>query len=123
VVLEMLVRPVDAVGDRRAARARAFIPRAEHQVLDDELRAAAEELGERHGPVGRVEHVLLLDRHPRERLALARERVVQARELLLALEQRGAGGAPLVSGSDAMRHGVLLGSGGPCVTTALHILR
>jgi hypothetical protein len=57
VLLEM--RLVEAVGDRRVARA-AFVPvGAEHEVVHEQLRTAAEEVGERGFAVIGVEEDLL----------------------------------------------------------------
>src|SRR5438105_4556346 len=54
------------VGERGAARAcnRPVLP--EHQVVDEQLRAPLEQLGQRFWPVLGLEPVLLLDRNPRQ---------------------------------------------------------
>src|SRR6478736_518730 len=96
------MEPVDTVGDRRAARARLLGARREHEVVDEQLRAPVEELGQRPAPTGRVERVVLLDADPGQLLAGAGELVAPARVLLLALEQLDPLGTPLVSGRGAM---------------------
>jgi len=69
-------------------------------VVDEELRAAVEELGERPGSVLGLEAVILLDWHPRELPSLACELVVAARQLLLLGKQRVSLGLPLFLGRD-----------------------
>jgi hypothetical protein len=44
VVLEMHGEAVEAVGDGRACRATARILGAEHEVINEELRASSEEI-------------------------------------------------------------------------------
>src|SRR4029453_4620671 len=89
------IRTAGAAGLRPAGRRRA-----EHEVVDDELRAPVEELGQRLAPLVRVELVLLLDRHPGELLPPARKLVAAPRQLLLLGEERGPGLQPLVAGAD-----------------------
>ena len=79
-------RAAEVVGGERAAGAPLGHVGAEHEVVDDELGPAVEELAEGLGAVLGVEAVLLLDRHPRELAAQARELVAASRQLLLALE-------------------------------------
>src|SRR5919205_1039842 len=55
VVLEVDHRSVEAVGDRRARGAAGGEVRPEHEVVDEQLRAPAEEVGERGGAFRRVE--------------------------------------------------------------------
>src|SRR5581483_4984133 len=58
---QMLVNAVEIVGPVRAVRA-AFVPvRPEHEMLDDELALVAEQAGQRHLALGRIEDVLLVD--------------------------------------------------------------
>ena len=45
-------------------------PGLEHEVLHQQLAPAFEQIGERAPALGRVEHVVLLDAHPRQRAAL-----------------------------------------------------
>ena len=74
-------------------------------MVDEQLWATVEELREGPGPVGGLEAVLLLDRHPRKLPALLRQFVATAGELLLLREQLVAGGLPLLLRSDlVLRH-------------------
>ena len=91
---------VERVGDRGADGAAGLIGRAEHEVVDEQLRAPVEELGQGLGAVGGLEAVLLLDRHPGELPPFAGKLVVAARELLLLLEQCVALGLPFLVGSN-----------------------
>ena len=91
---------VDGVRDRRVDRAAGLVARAEHEVVDEQLTAAIEQLRERARAVVGVEAVLLLDADPRQLASLARQLVAQPRVLLLADEQLLAGGRPLLAGSD-----------------------
>src|SRR5262249_3956767 len=111
-MLEVQASAVDMVGPERAAHA-AFLPsRPEHEMLDDQLAASAEEVGERLLSVGSVEHVSLLDLHPRQLAPLGAQAIAQPGEFLLPAQMLLAGNEPLVSGHDAMvRHGSLSGWG------------
>src|SRR5919199_2474477 len=96
-------RAVEAVRGVRAAHAAGVGPavdrRAEHEVVDQELRAPVEELGQRLRSVLGLEAVRLLDRDPRQLLPLAGELVAPTGELLLLRQQRDAGGQPLLASS------------------------
>src|SRR3546814_4040838 len=90
-------RGVDVVGREGAADA-AFLPvGGEHEVLDDELAAPVEEVGQRLPAFRGVEGVVLPDLHPGKRAALGGERVAPARQILLLLQQRLARAGPFVS--------------------------
>ena len=69
-------------------------------MVDDELRAAVEQLRQGLASVRGLEGVLLLDRQPGELLALARELVAEPCVLLLALEEHSARGKPFFSCPD-----------------------
>jgi hypothetical protein len=58
--------PAQPVGERGAARARTRPVLPEHEVVDEQLRASFEQLGQRLRPVLGREPVLLLDRDPRQ---------------------------------------------------------
>jgi hypothetical protein len=60
-----------------------LVLRPEHEVVDEQLRTALEQVGERRLSVVGVERVLLLDAHPRQLAPLSRELVPAARVLLL----------------------------------------
>jgi hypothetical protein len=73
------------VVDPEGAALAALVPaRVEHEVVDDELVAALEEVGQRLLAPGPVEDVVLLHLLPRQLPALLAELVAQAREFLLA---------------------------------------
>src|SRR5258707_10031911 len=99
---------IEAVGDRRVDRASRLVGRPEQEVVDQELGAAFEELGQGPGPVVGVEPVVLLDRDPGQLAALARQLVRHPGVLLLALEQLVTSGLPLLTADNlVMRHRVL----------------
>jgi hypothetical protein len=83
--LEVGEYAVEAVGGQRAGGASGLVVGAEHEVVNHELRAAVKQLRERSGPVGGLERVLLLDRHPRKLPALSGQLIAHPRELLLAV--------------------------------------
>jgi len=77
---------VEVIGQTRATRASRLVRRAEHQVVDEELRASIEQLGERLLPFLGVEGVLLLHRDPGQLHSLLRQLLVDAGQFLLPLE-------------------------------------
>src|ERR1700719_1674692 len=58
VMLQMHVRAVNVIGQERAPDTSNLFAGAEHEVIDDQLTAAVEELSERLLAVRRVEYVL-----------------------------------------------------------------
>ena len=56
---------VEMVGQERAARAALLPARTEHEVIDDQLAAAVEQVGQRLLATGSVEHIGLVDLDPR----------------------------------------------------------
>jgi hypothetical protein len=100
--LEVRDGGVEVIGDEGAAGASRVLlvdaePEAEHEVVDEQLGAAVEELGQGLPPAVRLEDVLLLDRHPGQLLARAGELVALPHVVLLALEELAAGGKPFLS--------------------------
>src|SRR5713226_5705280 len=78
---------VEAVRDRRAGRTPCRVLGAEHEVVDEELRASPEQIGEgRRARVGR-EAVLLVNADPGQLLPPPRQLVAAPRQRLLGLEQ------------------------------------
>ena len=75
---------VEAVRDRRTGRTRCRVFRPEHDVIDEQLTAAIEQLRQRARALVGREAVLLVDPNPRQLLALPRELIAQPRVLLLA---------------------------------------
>src|ERR1700759_5526863 len=86
---------VEAIGDRRARRTAARVLGSEHEVIDEELRAAAEQVGQRRGAGFGRKSVVLLDGDPWQPLALTGKGVAVAGQLLLGLKQIETGGEPL----------------------------
>src|SRR5207247_8399813 len=83
VILEMDDEAVEAVRDRRTRRTAGRVLRAEHEVVDEQLRPPSEQIGERSAAFVRLEAVVLLDADPRELLSLSRQLVATPRQLLL----------------------------------------
>src|SRR4029079_14977133 len=97
------------VGAGGAARA-ALVPLGmEHEVVDDQLRPAVEQLAQRPPAARALELVGLGDLDHRELAALGVEPVALAGEVLLLLEQLAASGVPLLLRDDLRQaHGILL---------------
>src|SRR3954449_1926064 len=95
---------VEAVRGRRAGWTAGRVAGSEHEVVDEELRAVVEQLGEGACAADGVEAVLVLERHPRKLAALLRKRVGELRVLLLPDEQRLACGEPVLPCSDPVLH-------------------
>ena len=104
---EMERRAVEMIGKIGAARA-AFAPiGAEHEVIDDQLATAGEEIAERLLSRRRVEHVILLDLDPGQGTPLGAELVAGLGQRLLFDEMRLPRREPLVPGYDFVLHGQL----------------
>ena len=91
VVRQVDGEAVEPVRDRRAGRTSRRVVGPEHEVVDEELRAPAEEVRQRGAPFVGLESVLLVDPDPRQLLPPPRQLVAAPRQLLLLLEQRRAG--------------------------------
>src|ERR1051325_10003549 len=87
VVGEVHGEPVKAVRDRRAGRTAGGVVGPGHEMVDEELRAPAEEIGQRGAPLIGIEPVLFVDRDPGQLLPPPPELVAASREFLLRLEQ------------------------------------
>ena len=111
-VREVHERPVDVIREERAAPA-AFLPlRREHEVVDDELAPAVEEVGERLLAVRPVEDIARLHADPGEPASLRAQLIAAPREFLLLLEELFPGDEPLVARHDSRTiHLALLRSG------------
>ena len=72
----------------------------EPEVVEDQLRAALEEVGERHDPVGPLELVVGAELHHRLAPALGGEGIALSRGLLLLGQQRLVGLLPFLSADD-----------------------
>ena len=104
-----MVREVDreafeAIRDHRAGRAPGLEVGTEHEVIDQQLRAAAEQVLERGGAGVGLEPVLLIYAHPGQGLALLREFVAAAGEFLLRFEKLEPGVEPLLTCADLVCH-------------------
>ena len=55
----------DVVDFERAPDALTDLARAQHEVLDEELAAAVEQVTQRHLAAGPIEDILLVDPYPR----------------------------------------------------------
>ena len=108
---------IEVVGPERAARTTFGPLRPEHEVVDEQLAAPLEQLGQRTGSVFGVEPVVLVDAHPGEGSPLAAQFVAPARELLLRLEKVQPRTEPFLprgdGGLDRQLHGSSLR--GPCL--------
>jgi hypothetical protein len=86
------------VGPERAAGA-TFVPvRAEHEVVDDELAAAGEQVRQRLLAVRAIKYIGLLDLDPGQLAALSGELIAQPSEFLLFGQEALAGGEPFLVG-------------------------
>src|SRR5215469_7980767 len=86
-IMEMNRDAVEIVGPERARLASLFPIGAEHEVIDDQLGAPVEEIGERKGAIRPLELVGLFYPLPGHRHSAARQRIPLAREFLLGSEQ------------------------------------
>ncbi len=86
---------VEAVRDRRAGPAPCRVIGPEHEVIDEELRAPSEEIGEGRCALVGLEAVLLLDANPGQLLPPPRQFVAPPRQRLLGLQQLQPGRKPL----------------------------
>src|SRR5262245_327447 len=96
MVGQMRDDPVEPVRDRRAGRTAGGVVGPEHEVVDEELRAAPEEIRQRGAPLVGLESIRLVDPDPRQLLPPPRQLIAATRELLLRLEQLEPRGAPLL---------------------------
>ncbi|MCY1403490.1 hypothetical protein D9M71_186740 [compost metagenome] len=103
-MLEVLVGPVDVVGEEGAAGA-TFLPvGAEHEVVDDQGAATVEQVGQGFPAVRPFEGVDLVDTDPGQRPPLGAEPVPFTGKGLFLAQQLLAGMQPFFAGN----HGVLV---------------
>src|SRR5579863_3581904 len=96
---------VEAVRDGRARRAPGGEIGPEHEVVDEELRAPAEEICQRGAALVGLESILLVDSYPWQLLPPPRQLVAAPRQLFLRLEQIDPRGQPLFTcPGDVLRH-------------------
>src|SRR5258708_1826759 len=84
------------IGEQRTTGAALNPVRTEHEVVDEQLAAAGEEIGERFFPVRAVENVGLLDFFPGKFAALLAEFVAESCELLFLFQECASGCHPVV---------------------------
>src|SRR5262245_61959856 len=101
---------VEVIGDQGAPSASLALvgepeSAAEHEVIDEKLRAPLEEIRERRAPCVGLESIRLIDPHPREPLPPPRQLVAAPRVFLLRLEQLEPRGEPLTAcAGDVLLH-------------------
>src|SRR5215471_4301533 len=93
-------RAVEMIGKERTTWASCFPAGTEHEVINDQLAFAAEQVAQRSFAGWRVEHVVLLDFLPWQFTALAGELVAGAAKGLLLSEISFARGDPLLVRND-----------------------
>src|SRR5215207_5542328 len=98
--MQVWEHPVNGVGNRRVDRAARLVARAEHEVVDEQLRSSVEQLGEGPLAVVGIEAVVLLHPYPGQVAPLPRELVTEPGVLLLAYQQPLASGEPFLACSD-----------------------
>jgi hypothetical protein len=101
MVFEVLPRAVDVVGLERTAVAARFPIGVKHQMMDDELTASIEQVGERHLALGRVEDIVLLELDPGQGAPLGAQAVARPHVLLLLDQKRLARSEPFVLRHDS----------------------
>ena len=79
-MIEMHDAALEIVGPERAALAAGLPVRTEHEVIDDELALAAEQVREGRLAVLAVEHVSRLDLFPRQLAPLGAQRIARVGE-------------------------------------------
>jgi hypothetical protein len=85
----------DLVDDHRAAVAALVLVGTEHEVVDDQLASALEQIEQARLAVRALEDVVLLDPDPREPPALCSQRISSMSSFLFLGEQLFVGCLPL----------------------------
>ncbi|MNT15476.1 hypothetical protein D3C72_1505290 [compost metagenome] len=88
-------KTVEAVGNCRARRAAGLVVGPEHEVVDEQLRAPFEQLGQRGAAFVGFEAVRFVDPQPWQVLALLRQFVAAPRQCFFRLQQLEPGGQPV----------------------------
>jgi hypothetical protein len=95
VVGQVNRKSVEAVRDHGAGGTARRVVGPEHEMVDEELRAPAEEVRQRGTPLFGLELIGLVDPHPGQLLPPPRQLVASPRVLLFGLEQLEPHGQPL----------------------------
>src|SRR2546422_5573121 len=93
---------VDMIGHERAAPAALLPPGSEHEMIDNQLAASGEKVGQRLLAVWPVEHIGLLHLDPGQFTALGTQLIAQPGEFLFLDQELLARGEPLVSRYDSV---------------------
>src|SRR4051794_8637163 len=88
----------DLVDEHAAAVAALVLIRPEHEVVEDQLAPALEQVRERDLPLRPLELVALLDLRPRQPPAIRGELVAPPRQLLLLCPETPLRGLPFLCG-------------------------
>jgi hypothetical protein len=96
-MLQMDGQALEIVAPEGAALAALLPFGCEHEVIDDQLRLAGEQLRQSLAAVRAIERIGLVHPLPRERAAFGAELVAEPGELLFLGEEGAAGFDPLVS--------------------------
>ncbi|MNL11465.1 hypothetical protein D3C87_1323030 [compost metagenome] len=111
VIVQMRQRAFDMIAEERAADT-ALVPiRAEHEMIDKQLAAAIEKLDECLSAGKRLEGIIFVDLHPRERLARRPHSVAQVGFFLLKHQKFKARIAPFILVDDRIVGVILCGCG------------
>src|SRR5260221_54254 len=103
---EMSHRAIEMISKQRAARAALHPAGTKHEVIDDELAFAAEEVGQRFLPLRPCECIVLFDLDPRQSAPRLAQLVACLGKFLFFREQRLARSQPFALRNDFMLHGM-----------------
>jgi hypothetical protein len=98
-------RAIEMIRQQRAARAALLPAWSEHEVVDDQLAAPVEQVGERLLAGRALEDVSLLDLDPGQLASERAQPVALSGELLLLPQEPLARGDPVVAGYNRVIHG------------------
>ena len=101
-LLQMRNDAVEVVGPERAALAARLPLRREHEVIHDELRRGAEQVGERQASARAFELIRLVDTFPGQLAPGLREFIAQARKFFFPCQECRARVSPFPAVYDAM---------------------
>ena len=102
---QMQVRALQMIGEVAAAVAAGLGTGRQHEMIDEELAVAAEQISEGHASVRSLERVVVVDPDPGQLPPLVAQGVELVGHGALPGEQGLAGGEPLGARNDGMGHG------------------